>query len=113
MGQPGLGAGLPTWEPSGGGRARGKPFPAEGIRDSANWKGLELREQEGGGDYLRSRLPGREGRLPGGVLPGAALGAPGALGVGPGVADPLSWERRSLAWAGWGWGRCSGFWIGQ
>lgn len=27
-------------------------FPAEGIRDCANWKGLELRGQEGGGDYL-------------------------------------------------------------
>ena len=31
----------------------GGPFPAEGIRDYANWKGLELRGQEGGGDYLR------------------------------------------------------------
>lgn len=53
MGRPGLGAGLPTWEPSGGGSRRGGPFPAEGIRDCANWKGLELRGQEGGGDYLR------------------------------------------------------------
>ena len=53
MGRPGLGAGLPTWEPSGGGSKGGVPFPAEGIRDYANWKELELRGQEGGGDYLR------------------------------------------------------------
>lgn len=56
MGRPGLGAGLPTWDPSWGGSRRGAPqFPAEGIRDCANWKGLELRGQEGGGDYLRVR----------------------------------------------------------
>ena len=30
MGQPGLGAGLPTWEPNGGGGARGEAFPSRG-----------------------------------------------------------------------------------
>lgn len=82
MGQPGLGAGLPTWEPSGGGGGSwGEAVPSRGDpRDLANWKGLELREQEGGGDYLWSPLPGAG--LPGGVLPGTGMGGYRSLGHG-------------------------------
>ena len=56
----------------GEGASGGRPFPAEGIRDSANWKELEQREQEGGGDYLRWLLPGAG--LLGGDLRGARRG---------------------------------------
>ena len=64
----------------GEGAPGGRPFPAEGIRDSANWKELEQREQEGGGDYLRWLLPGAG--LLGGDLRGARTGDDRSLGLG-------------------------------
>lgn len=80
MGQLGLGAWLPTWEPNDGGGAGvcvGAAFPSRGDRDSVNWKGLELQEQEGGrGKGLPEVAPLLRGEagLPRGDLPGVEMG---------------------------------------
>ena len=66
----------------GEGAGGGRPLPAEGIRDWANWKGLELRGQEGGGDYLRVGGPRGRGSQEG-VLPGSWMG----------VQEPLAWSQ--------------------
>lgn len=51
---------------------RGGAFPSRGDRDSANWKGLELQEQEGGRDYLWFLMQGLG--LPGGDLTEVGMG---------------------------------------